>query len=89
ASVNAFKNNRVYIIAGDFRNNAMGGVLGAVYLSKVLYPNLFSDWNPQAIHQEYITKFLRLNYNLDVHGVFLYPALNINGDLVGIPNGAQ
>jgi iron complex transport system substrate-binding protein len=89
ASVNAFKNNHVYIIAGDFRNNAMGGVLGAVYLSKVLYPDLFSDWNPQTIHQEYITRFLRLNYNLDEHGVFLYPTLSINGDTVGAPNGAQ
>jgi iron complex transport system substrate-binding protein len=89
ASVSAFKNNHVYIIAGDFRNNAMGGVLGAVYLSKVLYPDLFSDWNPQTIHQEYVTRFLRLNYNLDEHGVFLYPTLSINGDTVGAPNGAQ
>jgi ABC-type Fe3+-hydroxamate transport system substrate-binding protein len=29
-SLQAVQNNHVYIIAGDFRNNAMGGVLGAV-----------------------------------------------------------
>lgn len=88
ANLTAVKNNHVYIIAGDFRNNAMGGVLGAVYLAKALYPTQFSNLNPEEIHQEYITKYLRLNYDLDNSGVFLYPALNINGDLVGYPNGA-
>ncbi|MEM2098597.1 MAG: ABC transporter substrate-binding protein [Candidatus Bathyarchaeia archaeon] len=86
AGVSAFKNGKVYIIAGDFRNNAMGGVLGAVYLAKILHPTLFVDLNPEAIHQEYITRFLRLNYNLNQHGVFLYPPLNINSNLVGIPD---
>jgi iron complex transport system substrate-binding protein len=89
ANLKAVKNGHVYIIAGDFRNNAMGGTLGAVYLSNILYPSLFSDLNAETIHQEYITRFLRLDYNLDNHGVFLYPALNVNGDLVGIPNGAS
>jgi iron complex transport system substrate-binding protein len=89
ANLTAVKNNNVYIIAGDFRNNAMGGVLGAVYMAKILYPDLFSDLNPQAIHQEYITKYLRLDYNLDTSGVFLYPAITVNGDTVGIPNGAS
>ena len=88
ADLTAVQNNHVYIIAGDFRNNAMGGVLGAVYLANVLYPDLFADLNAETIHQEYITKYLRLNYDLDNSGIFLYPALNINGDLVGIPNGA-
>jgi iron complex transport system substrate-binding protein len=88
ANLTAVKNNHVYIIAGDFRNNAMGGVLGAVYLAKALYPDQFSTLNPEAIHQEYITKYLRLSYDLDNSGVFLYPALNINGDLVGYPNEA-
>ncbi|MGF3523105.1 MAG: ABC transporter substrate-binding protein, partial [Candidatus Bathyarchaeia archaeon] len=88
ASLKAVQNNHVYIIAGDFRNNAMGGVLGAVYLARTLYPDMFADLNPQEIHQEYLTRFLRLNYNLDAEGVFLYPALRINNDVVGIPNNA-
>jgi hypothetical protein len=75
--------------AGEFRNNGMGGTLGAVYMAKILYPDLFTDLNPQAIHQEYITHFLRLNYNLDTNGVFLYPAITVNGDTVGVPNGAS
>jgi iron complex transport system substrate-binding protein len=89
ANLTAVKNNHVYMIAGDFRNNAMGGTLGAVYMAKVLYPDVFADLNPQAIHQEYMTRFLRLNYNLDTNGVFLYPAITVNGDTVGIPNGAS
>jgi iron complex transport system substrate-binding protein len=89
ANLTAVKNNRVYLIAGDFRNNAMSGTLGAVYMAKIMYPTVFADFNPQAIHQEYITKFLRLNYNLDTNGVWLYPAITVNGDTVGIPNGAS
>lgn len=88
ANITAVKNNHVYIMAGDFRNNAMGGVLGAVYMANVLYPDLFTDLNAQTVHQEYITKYLRLSYNLDNSGVFLYPAITMNGDTVGIPNGA-
>jgi iron complex transport system substrate-binding protein len=57
-------------------------------MAKILYPDVFSDFNPQAIHQEYLTHFLRLNYNLDTNGVFLYPPVTINGDTVGVPNGA-
>jgi iron complex transport system substrate-binding protein len=87
--LDAVKNNNVYMIAGDFRNNAMGGTLCAVYIAKILYPDVFTDLNPQTIHQEYITKFLRLNYNLDTNGVFLYPAIIVDGDTVGIPNGAS
>jgi len=89
ANLDAVKNNQVYLIAGDFRNNAMGGTLGAVYMAKILYPDVFTDLNPQTIHQEYITGFLRLNYNLDTNGVYLYPAITVNGDTVGIPNGAS
>jgi iron complex transport system substrate-binding protein len=86
ANLKAVKAGHVYIITGDFRNNAMGGVLGAVYLVKTLYPNLLPSLNPQTIQQYYITHFLRLNYNLDQEGVFMYPGLSINGDIVGIPN---
>lgn len=87
ADLTAVTNNHVYMIAGDCRNNAMGGTLGAVYMAKVLYPDIFFDFNPQEIHQEYITHFLRLDYNLDTQGVYLYPPIIVNGDTVGVPNG--
>jgi iron complex transport system substrate-binding protein len=86
ANLKAVQNGHVYIITGDFRNNAMGGVLGAVYLAATLYPDLFSNLNPEAIQQEYITHFMRLNYDLSTEGVFMYPGLNINGNIVGVPD---
>lgn len=88
AGIDAVTNGNVYIMAGDFRNNAMGGTLGAVYMAKVLHPDAFPDLDPEAVHQEYITRFLRLDYDLDEQGVFLYPAIDIDGDLVGIPNNS-
>jgi len=88
ADLTAVQNDQVYLIAGDFRNNAMGGTLGAVYMAKVLYPDVFADFNPQEIHEEYLTYFLGLDYDLDTEGVFLYPYITVDGDVVGIPNGA-
>ena len=88
ANIDAVQNGNVYIMAGDFRNNAMGGTLGAVYMSKVLYPDLFTDLDPEAVHQEYVTRFLRLDYNFDENGIFLYPALNVDGNLIGVPENS-
>jgi len=88
-TLDAVKNNNIYMISGDFRNNAMGGTLGAVYMAKILYPDVFTDLNPQTVHQEYITRFLRLNYSLDTNGVYLYPPITVNGDTIGIPNEAK
>ncbi|MCK4731626.1 MAG: ABC transporter substrate-binding protein, partial [Methanophagales archaeon] len=44
-----------------------------VYLAKWFHPNLFEDLDPKAIHQEYLTRFLEVDYDLDEHGVFVYP----------------
>ncbi|MEM2943906.1 MAG: ABC transporter substrate-binding protein [Methanomassiliicoccales archaeon] len=86
SSVKAVRNGDVYIIAGDFRNNAMGSVLGAVYLAKILQPELFEDLDPEAIHQEYISYWLNLEYDLDEHGTFLFPPIVIGDDVIGAPN---
>jgi iron complex transport system substrate-binding protein len=34
--------------------------------------------DPQAIHQEYLTRFQGLDYNLDEQGVFIYPPLEVS-----------
>jgi hypothetical protein len=36
----------------------------------------FKDLDLKAIHQEYLTRFLELDYNLDDHGVFVYPEVS-------------
>ncbi len=85
SQITAVKNRNVYIIAGDFRNNAMGSLLGAVYLAKILQPELFKDLNPETIHQVYISKWLGLSYDLNQNGTFLYPPLIIDGEVIGAP----
>jgi iron complex transport system substrate-binding protein len=34
---------------------------------------MFKDLDPKAVHQEYLTRFQRLDYDLDDRGVFIYP----------------
>ena len=73
ANVNAVKNGRVYIL-GPLSN---GGrfLICAAYQAKWFHPDLFEDLDPQAIHQEYLTEFQGLDYDLNEHGVFVYPPL--------------
>lgn len=66
--VNAVKNGSVYI-----HNTAICGFLSIPYYAKIFHPDIFSDLDPPAIHQQYLTEFQRLNYNLSEQGVFMYP----------------
>ena len=75
ANVNAVKNKRVYMMDGHVLIYAPGNFVGIAYMAKWFQPELFEDLDPPAIHQEYIDKFQRVNYNLDEHGVFVYPPL--------------
>ena len=67
----AVKNNRVYQFADIWSSPAC--FITAAYFAKIFYPDLFKDLDPQAIHQEYLTRFQHLDYDLDKHGVFVYP----------------
>jgi iron complex transport system substrate-binding protein len=42
------------------------------YFAKWLNPSYFEDFDPKSIHQEYLTKFQGLDWNLDEHGVYVY-----------------
>jgi iron complex transport system substrate-binding protein len=75
SGISAIENNNIYITAGDFRNNAMGGILGAAYLVKILHPGLLPDLDPREIHQEFITEWMGLDYDLGTRGVFISPSL--------------
>jgi iron complex transport system substrate-binding protein len=48
-------------------------VVTQAYMAKWFQPELFEDLDPKAIHQEYLTDFMRIDYDLDEHGVFVYP----------------
>jgi iron complex transport system substrate-binding protein len=86
ANVDAVKTGKVYIMSGNFRNDASGGLVGAAYMAKLLHPELFEDLDPEAIHQEYL-ELQHFDYDLDEHGVFFYlPIITGEGKLAGIPD---
>ena len=74
ANVKAVKNGRVYVI--DSKSTAGPSCLiGTAYMAKWFHPELFEDLGPRAIHQEYVTRFQHLDFNVYEHGVFVYPPL--------------
>ena len=86
ATVNAVKTGNVYILNGIFRNDASGGIVGAVYLAKLFHPDLFEDLDPEAVHQEFL-ELQHFDYDLDEHGVIVYPPIITGeGKLAGIPD---
>ena len=73
ANVTAVRDKKVYLIHTGGTWNDPKYFIGLIYLGKWFYPDLFEDLDPQAIHQEYLTRFQELDYDLDEHGVFVYP----------------
>lgn len=74
-NMTAVKTNRVYLIDQDLVGST-ANFMSATYMAKWFYPELFTDLDPKAIHQEYLKRFQRLDYDLDEHGVFVYPEVS-------------
>ncbi|RCV65574.1 iron complex transport system substrate-binding protein [Methanophagales archaeon] len=72
AGGDAVLNDRVYLYHCDFMTTPRC-VVGIAYWAKWFHPTLFSDLDPQDIHQQYLSDFLDIDYDLDEHGVFVYP----------------
>ena len=72
ADSNAVSEGRVYLHYVDLMITPRF-VVGIAYWAKWSHPELFSDLDPQEIHQEYLTDFMRIDYDLSEHGVFVYP----------------
>ncbi|HJH26199.1 MAG TPA: hypothetical protein C5S37_05340, partial [Methanophagales archaeon] len=71
ANVPAVDSGRVYTTGSDVILTAIYPV-GVSYYAKWFYPEEFEELDPNAIHQEYLTEFLRIDFDLDEHGVFVY-----------------
>lgn len=71
--VTAVKEGQVYAISNDIYGGAQH-FLGVAYLAKWFHPSLFEGLDPKEIHREYLEKFQKLDYDLDEHGVFVYPS---------------
>ena len=85
ANIKAVKNERVYLFPWCMYGGPHS-IISTAYCAKWFYPKLFEDLDPQAIHQEYLDRFQQLDYELDEHGVFAYPPIDIDGGLAGIPD---
>jgi iron complex transport system substrate-binding protein len=70
--VTAVENGDVYVLSIDVFAGAEYFV-GLNYLAKILHPDIFSNLDPEAIQEEYITRFQGLDYDLSKHGVFVCP----------------
>ncbi|MCK4733317.1 MAG: ABC transporter substrate-binding protein, partial [Methanophagales archaeon] len=68
----AVEEGKVYIYENDLTFTPTF-VVSMAYLAKWFHPELFGDLDPKAIHQEYLTDFLGIDYDLEEHGVFVYP----------------
>ncbi len=72
AHVPAVESGEVYVI-----NNAIFGgtahFIGMGYIAKWLYPDRFTDLDPEAAHRQYLTEFQGLDESLVDNGVFVYP----------------
>jgi iron complex transport system substrate-binding protein len=71
AVVTAVEDERVYVYFHRLPDG-LRFIVTTAYMAKWFHPELFGDLDPKAIHQEYLTRFLRLDYNLDEQGVFVY-----------------
>ncbi len=67
----AVKEEDVYLCYGESIDSYW--YIGLPYMAKWFHPELFEDLDPQALHQEFLTEFQRLDYDLGEHGVFVYP----------------
>ena len=73
--VDAVKNGRVYVISGDFSLGPQM-TIGTVVVAKWLYPELFSDMDPEAIHREFLRDFMHVDCDLAENGAFVYPPMD-------------
>lgn len=85
-NVSAIKNNRVYCVQTRLTSGP-ARVIGLEYLAKIFHPNIFGYLDPEAVHQEYLTRFMHMDYDLNSHGIHVYPPLAAEeGKLQGMPD---
>jgi iron complex transport system substrate-binding protein len=73
SKTDAVRNGDVYLF-DDSMDATQRNIIGLAYLAKWLYPEEFSDLDPEAVHQEYISRFMEADYDLSESGLFAYPA---------------
>jgi iron complex transport system substrate-binding protein len=67
-NIDAVKNNRVYLISTSAQSTHMSVFL--MFVAKCLHPDLFDDVDPEQIYEDWLHKFLGVDYV----GVYAYPS---------------
>lgn len=73
----AVSNNNTYLVDVNL-HYGLDYPIGLLYFAKIIHPELFKDRDPKAVHQEFLTKVLGVDYDLSKHGVFVYPPLDVS-----------
>lgn len=71
-NVTAARDGRVYIISGDFSIGPQI-LIGSATVAKWLYPDVFEDLDIDAIHEEFLMDFMRIEFDPREEGAFVYP----------------
>ena len=66
--IKAVKDGRVYDISSEIYTGPRAPV-GVLYFAKWLYPQLFADLDPEAVHKEFLSRF----HGLEAKGAWVYP----------------
>jgi ABC-type Fe3+-hydroxamate transport system, periplasmic component len=70
ANTNAVKNGHVYIMSFDIAGGARK-MFGPMYIAKILYPDTFADFDPNAVLKEYLQTYMGRTWQ----GVYLYSGI--------------
>ena len=69
--IKAVETGNVYLLTIDLHDGPHA-VVAAQYYAKWFHPNLFEEMDPQAFHQEYLDRFMGIDYDVKEHGIFVY-----------------
>ena len=72
--ITAVESDRVYLLGQRLFSSTHYSV-GPAYMAKLFHPDLFEDFDPQTIHQEYLDRFHHIDFDVKKQGVFVYPPL--------------
>jgi len=71
-SCDAVRDGKVYMMYGDLVEDSW--FISLIYMAKWFHPDLFEDLDPEKMHQEYMYRFQRLDFDVQSHGLFTYSA---------------
>lgn len=69
----AVKHDKVYVFTWDCIRGGARFYLGIGYIGKWLHPDIFKDYEPRSVYQEYLREIQGVNVDVVNKGVFVYP----------------